>query len=141
MVSCLEGLGVEYHVISVFERFAKLKAMIEGRRRWWPMLGRNSGTADFESSWRPESWPGRGRFLFIRKKVKVQTKGPLQLDLFEPVEEGHRLQSRGHQQEGRAGGVVRFHEGRGSQEKLFGEIKPQAHMGYIPSRKRVANEV
>jgi len=141
MVSCLEGLGVEYTISVPFERFAKLKAMIEGRRRWWPMLGRHSGTAHFEKSWKPESWARRARFLFIRKKVKVQTKGPIQLDLFEPVEEGLEYKVVVTNKKGRAGGVVRFHEGRGSQEKLFGEIKPQAQMGYIPSRRRVANEV
>ena len=37
--------------------------------------------------------------------------------------------------------MVGFHEGRGSQEKIFGEIKTQTQLGYIPSRRRAANEV
>ena len=141
MVTSLEALGADYTISVPFERFAKLKAMIEGRRRWWPMLGRKSGTAHFESSWKPESWSRRARFLFIRKEIKVQTKGPIQLDLFEPKQEGLEYKVVVTNKKGRAGGVVRFHEGRGSQEKLFGEIKPQAQMSYIPARKRVANEV
>ncbi len=36
--------------------------------------------------------------------------------------------------------VVKFHEGRGSQEKIFGEAKSQAQMDYIPAKRRAANE-
>lgn len=36
---------------------------------------------------------------------------------------------------------MRYHEGRGYQEKIFGEIKSQAQMDYIPARHRAANEV
>jgi hypothetical protein len=34
-----------------------------------------------------------------------------------------------------------FHEGRGYQERIFGEIKSQAQMDYVPARRRAANEV
>ncbi len=35
---------------------------------------------------------------------------------------------------------MKFHEGRGSQEKIFGEAKSQAQMDYIPAKRRAANE-
>jgi hypothetical protein len=40
-----------------------------------------------------------------------------------------------------AGKVARFHEGRGYQEKIYGELKNQAQMGYVPARRLVANKV
>lgn len=141
MVSTLEGLSVEYTISVPFERFPALKSIIEERKRWWPMLGGKDRTAYFERSWKPKSWAKRSRFLFIRKKVKTQSKGPLQLDLFEPKEEGVEYKVVITNKHNRAGNVVGFHEGRGSQEKIFGEIKTQTQLGYIPSRRRTANEV
>lgn len=41
---------------------------------------------------------------------------------------------------GLAANVVKYHEGRGSQEKIFGEGKGQLNIGYIPVRKRAGNE-
>ena len=37
--------------------------------------------------------------------------------------------------------MARFHEGRGYQEKIYGELKNQAQMGYVPARRLVANKV
>ena len=42
---------------------------------------------------------------------------------------------------GRARNIVSFHEGRGSEEKTFGETKSQLNMDYTPFRKRVSNEI
>ena len=65
----------------------------------------------------------------------------MQLDLFEPVEEGYEFKVIVTNKKGLAGSVVRYHEGRGYQEKIFGEMKSQAQMDYIPARRRAANEV
>jgi hypothetical protein len=79
-------------------------------------------------------------FLFFSQEVAVQNKEPVQLDLFVPVKSGmefkviltnHRLS---------AGKVICLHEGRGSQEKVFGEMKSQVQLGYIPYRKWQANQ-
>ena len=35
---------------------------------------------------------------------------------------------------------MRFHEGRGYQERVFGELKSHAAMGYVPAKRRAANE-
>ena len=85
IVERLHSLGVTFSVSVPFERFAELKAMIEGRQRWRPMTG---GLGYFESRWKPKSWSTRYRFIFIRKHVRRQHKSPIQLDLFEPVEYG-----------------------------------------------------
>jgi hypothetical protein len=140
MVTELEGLGVEYTISVPFECFAELKGLIEDRVRWRGVPGTAGAASYFEKKWKPKSWSRRSRFLFVRTAKKKQTKGPLQLDLFEPV---------GHEQEykvvvtnkkERSGAVVKYHEGRGYQEKVFGEAKSQAQLGYIPCRRRPANE-
>ena len=37
--------------------------------------------------------------------------------------------------------MIQFHNGRGSQEKLFGEAKHHAALDLIPSRRKVGNQV
>lgn len=140
MVCGLEELDVEYTISVPFERFVDLKGIIEARRRWWPTRGTKGRCSHFEKRWKPKSWQGRSRFLFVRSLAKVQRKGPLQLDLFEPVEENYDYKVVVTNKRGLAGGVVRYHEGRGSQEKIFAEIKSHAQMDYIPARHRTANE-
>lgn len=141
MVSTLEALGAEYTISVPFERFAELKQKIEARNYWWPTWGSKGRSTHFEECWKPKSWEQSGRFLFVRQKKKLQTKGPLQLDLFEPVQEDFDYKVVITSKTGRPGNIVRFHEGRGSQEKIFGEIKSQSQMDYIPARRRAANEV
>jgi len=141
MVTTLEALGAEYTISVPFERFVELKQKIEKRRYWWPTRGTKGRSAHFEEYWKPKSWEQRARFLFVRQKTKVQTKGPLQLDLFEPTAENFDYKAVITNKTSGAGHTVRFHEGRGSQEKIFAEIKSDAQMDYIPARRRVANEV
>ncbi len=64
-----------------FERFAELKGMIEGRRRWQRL---NHGVSFFETAWKPKAWDEHFRFVFVRTRTKRQHKGPVQLDLFIP---------------------------------------------------------
>ena len=37
--------------------------------------------------------------------------------------------------------VLAFHNGRGSQEAIFAELKTQVSMGYLPSRGLIANQI
>lgn len=78
--------------------------------------------------------------MFVSQEVDNQHKEPLQLDLFRPVGRGvdfkviltnHRLG---------AGKVVSLHEGRGIQEKVFGELKSQVQLDYVPCRRLHANQ-
>ena len=63
--------------------------MIEARRGWRPL---EDDRAYSESDWKPDNWPASYRFLFLRRKVRRQIKGPLQLDLFGPrsLDHDHR---------------------------------------------------
>jgi hypothetical protein len=141
MVQCLEQLGVEYTISVPFERFVVLKERIEKRMLWWQVPGAGGGSHYFENRWKPQSWAKKSRFIFIRNSVDVQNKEPLQLDLFEPVQQGHEFKVIVTNKITGAGKVARFHEGRGYQEKIYGELKNQAQMGYVPARRLVANKV
>lgn len=139
LVGQLEALDVSYSISVPFERFAALKAKIETRKRWLATLGRK-GCYHFEENWKPQCWSRKRRFLFVSQEVAVQNKEPIQLDLFIPVRgdmefkvilTNHRLS---------AGKVISLHEGRGCQEKVFGEMKSHVQLGYIPCRKWLANQ-
>ena len=86
IVSALDLASIEYTISVPFERFAKLKAMIENRRRWYVL---DQQQDYFESSWKPKTWDKRHRFVFVRQRAKVQYKEPVQLDLFIPYEFGY----------------------------------------------------
>ena len=121
-----------------FERFPKLKSIITARRRW------NRIDADlsfFESDWKPEKWNRRYRVLIIRKRIRKQIKGPLQLDLFRPVDHDFEYKAIATKMEIAAKDVLLFHNGRGSQEKLFGEAKQNAALDVIATRRKIGNQL
>ena len=138
MVTALNDHNVEFSISVPFERFVELKKMIESRQRWYEL---NSDVSYFESEWKPKSWARRCRFLMIRTKTKKQQKGPVQLDLFEPYEYGYEFKVIVTNKDLSASGVVSYHEGRGSQEGVFAELKSHCQMDYVPVRKRHGNEL
>jgi len=140
MVRTLGELGVEYSISVPFERFPKLKAMIEGRKRWRPVPGSDGRMEYFEARWKPRSWRRLGRFLFIRTRVRRQSKEPVQLDLFRPIEEGYDHKVIITNKHVAAGKVCRFHEGRGYQEKIYAELKDQTNADYVACRRLNANK-
>ncbi len=140
MVGALEALGAEFTISVPFERFAQLKRLVQERRVWWP------ATADgelrfFQKEWKPKCWSRKFRFIFIRRETAVQQKGPIQLDLFEPQESGYEFKVVVTNKTGIALKIVRFHEGRGQQENIFSELKDQANMDYLPSRRWAGNKI
>jgi hypothetical protein len=138
IVSALDKANVEFTISVPFERFVELKEMIEGRKRWYSI---NAEVSYFEATWKPKSWPRCCRFLMIRTRAKKQRKGPVQLDLFEPYEFGFEFKVIVTNKTLTASFVVEYHEGRGSQEGVFGELKTDCQMGYIPVRRRLGNEL
>ena len=134
----LHGAGAQFTISAPFERFAELKGMIERRKRWRRL---NDELSFFESQWKPKSWSTPYRFLFIRKQVRRQDKAPVQLDLFRPTEYGYEFKVIVTNKRCRASKVVAFHEGRGSQEGIFAELKSQFQMDYVPVTTRVGNQL
>ena len=137
-LTLMDLYGVEGTVSVPFERFPVLKQMIEARRRWRRLDGERSY---FESAWKPDSWSACYRFLFVRRKVRRQVKGPLQLDLFEPREIDHDYRVVVTNKTVSARSVLLFHYGRGTQEGIFAEGKQHAGLDLIPTRRLLGNQM
>jgi hypothetical protein len=132
----LEDLGVEFSASVPFERLPELKTIIESRKRWRRI---DKEWSFFDISWKPKSWKQCSRFLLFRKKKRKPRKGPIQLDLFRPTETVFEYKAVVTNKKLTAKGTLLFHNGRGSQEGLFAELKTQCQMGYIPTRRKAGN--
>jgi hypothetical protein len=137
IIMALVDRGVEFTLSVPFERFVELKGLIERRRRW-RRLDNQAGY--FESAWKPQCWDTRFRFIFIRTRVKQQHKGPLQLDLFIPYDYEYEFKAIVTNKTLQARRVAAFHEGRGSQEGIFAELKSHCHQDYVPVRRLYGNQ-
>lgn len=137
IVHALDDEGVEFSISVPFERFPKLKQLIESRQRWTRC---GPGCSSFELDWKPDCWPRRHRFLVIRQELLKQRKGPLQLDLFEPRDWKHDYKAIVTNKSVGVRCVTRYHEGRGSQEGIFAELKTDVAMGHVPVSKRNGNQ-
>ena len=137
-LTLMDLYGVECSVSVPFERFPVLKQMIESRRRWRHLDGDRSY---FESDWKAKSWPASYRFLFVRRKVRLQVKEALQLDLFQPRATDYDYRVVATNKTGSARSVLLFHYGRGSQEGVFAEAKQHAGLGLIPTRRLLGNRM
>jgi len=134
----LHRLGIEFTISVPFERFTALKALIEGRQRWRRF---SDEWSYFETPWKPKVWDRRFRFVFIRRKVKQQQKGPVQLDLFIPYEYGYQFKVIVTNKRVGAKKLLAFHNGRGSQEGILGELKSHVQADYVPVRGWIGNRI
>ena len=138
IVSALDQAHIEYTISVPFERFPALKELIEQRSRWYEL---DAQCDYFETQWKPTCWNRRHRFILVRQEAKIQHKEPLQLDLFIPHEYGFAFKVILTNKRLSAARAVAFHNGRGSQEGIFGELKSQNQMDYVPSRTWCGNQV
>ena len=77
----------------------------------------------------------------LRPPARKQQKGSVQLDLFVPYEYGYEFKVMVTNKTARVKTVLRFHEGRGAQEGVFGELKTTCQMGHVPVRSLVGNQL
>lgn len=138
ILSMLSDNSVKFTASVPFERFTKLKSIIEKRENWQKI---DKQWSCFETHWKPKSWDTTFRFIFIRKKNKKQRKGPLQLHLFEPRDFEYDYKVIVTNKSESAKTVVLFHNGRGSQEAIFGDAKNDTALDVIPCRRLAANQV
>ena len=138
ILNLLGNNHVEFTASVPFERFPELKNKIENRKRWRTI---DKEWSFFENNWKPKSWDTKYRFIFTRRKNKKQIKGPLQLHLFEPRDFNFDYKVIVTNKRGSAKSIVLFHNGRGSQEAIFGDAKTDVALDVIPCRRLVANQV
>ena len=134
IVGSLDAAGVKYTVSVPFERFTDLKARIEARRFWW------RGTAEwgyFEAKWKPKAWKTPTASYSFGRASRSNTKEPIQLDLFVPHDYGYEFKVILTNKPLGARKTLVFHNGRGSQEGIFAELKsdnarlyPHPHLGW-----------
>ncbi len=134
----LDEENVEFTVSVPFERFPELKSIIEGRKKWRKI---DAEWSYFEYDWKPKKWSRGLRCICYRHKVKTPRKGPIQLDFFEPVSRHYEYKAVMTNKKTKAASVLNFHNGRGSQEGVFAELKSQTNMDYLPTRRLVGNQV
>ncbi|PID80007.1 hypothetical protein CSB20_08565 [bacterium DOLZORAL124_64_63] len=79
----MQELNCQYTISVPFKRLPELKGMIENREHWtlriddtWPY---------FEARWKSQKWLHPVRFVFLRQRAPKRRRGPVQLDLFEPL--------------------------------------------------------
>ena len=137
-LTLMDLYGVGCTISVPFERFPVLKDKIEARRRWRYL---DEHCSYFESDWKPESWPACYRFLFVRRRVRRQTKEALQLDLFEPRAFDHDYRVVVTNKMNSPRSVLLFHYGRGAQEGIFAEAKQHAGLDLIPTRRLLGNQM
>ena len=138
VVMLLDEAGVRFTISVPFERFAELKKMVQAHKRWKAIDGTWSF---FENSWKPKVWNRRFRFVFIRQECRVIDKEPIQLDLFIPHEYGFEFKVIVTNKACAAKKVLAYHNGRGSQENVFGELKTQAQLEYVAVRHLHGNQI
>ncbi|MBK8979514.1 MAG: hypothetical protein IPM29_26740 [Planctomycetes bacterium] len=134
----LRDEGIEFSVSVPFERFPELKSLILQRARWRSI---DEEWAWFECDWKPQKWNRGMRCLVYRRRVKTPRKGPIQLDLFEPIERHNEYKVVMTNKRGTPVTVLHFHNGRGSQEGIFAELKSHGSLDYIPTRREIGNRV
>jgi len=138
VMSVFDDNQVKFSASVPFERLAELKVKIEKRKRWRRV---DSEWSYFETNWKPKSWDTNYRFIFTRRKTRKQQKGPLQLDLFEPRDFNYDYKVIVTNKSESAKAVILFHNGRGSQEAIFGDAKTSCGLNNIPTRRLAGNQI
>jgi hypothetical protein len=136
-VAVMEGYDAQFTASVPFARLPELKGMIENRERWRRI---DDEWSFFERDYRPKSWEKAYRFLFFRRRAPRRSKGPVQLDLFEPKSFDYEYKVVVTNKTDPAEAVLAFHHGRGSQEAIFGEAKSGAGLGVVCGKRLYANQ-
>lgn len=138
IITLLNKQNVEFTISVPFERHLKLKCILEQENPWSKI---NSMYSTTEITWAPKSWSKSFRIIGVQRKVFVQKKGVIQLDLFIPYKMGYDYSVIVTNKKQSAKKVMEYHQGRGSQEGLFAELKAQAQMDYIPVQGKAGNHM
>jgi Transposase DDE domain group 1 len=137
--AALDDEGIEFSMSVPFERIPELKAVVEERRAWRRI---DDEWSYFDWTWRVTKQSKRiYNCVVYRHRVAKPVQGPIQLNLFKPVEREYEYKVVLTNKTIDAAALLAFHNGRGSQESTFGELKTDLAMDYLPSRRLVGNQV
>ena len=136
VIDLLESRGVEYAIKAPFYEWLGLKERIARRRRWQ----RVDATVEcFEQRLRVPAWSRSMRVVIYRKRVRHRTARNYQLDLFDP-DDGHYEYSAIVTNKAVTGRTLWFFMcGRGTHEKVYGELKGGFAFDCVPTQRYQAN--
>lgn len=134
----LHNNGIEFSISVPFHCFTELKTMITNQTKWKRI---NQTWACFETQWKPKRWIQPLRFLFYRQQKLKPRQGPIQLDLYIPQHPCFEYKVVVTNKNTSPRNILLFHNGRGYQEGILGELKSQMQMGYLPTRRLLANKI
>lgn len=138
IITSLEKHRVEYTASVPFERLLILKEKVENRCKWYDL---DKLCDFFELSWKPKSWSRKNRFIAVRQATKIQQKAPVQFDIFKPSDYRWEYKVIVTNKTIKAKKLVAYHNGRGSQESIFAELKSCNQMDYVPTHTLAGNQI
>lgn len=136
VLDLLDDAGAEYAIKVPFFHWLGLKEAIRSRRRW----RRIDETVEcFELALKVRPWSRRERVLIYRKRVYHRTAKNFQLDLFDP-DDGYFEYSAIATNKSLSGRYLwHFMCGRGTHEKVYGELKHGFAFSSVPTMDYHAN--
>jgi hypothetical protein len=136
ILACLDRAGAEYAVKVPFWRWLDLRERIAYQKRWHRV---SEGLDFFETSVRIDPWQRRERVVIYRKQVFHQTGKNYQLDLFDPDNGTWEYSAIATNKALTGPALWQFMSGRGTHEKVYGELKSGFAFNSVPSLKLHAN--
>ena len=136
VIDLLEDEGVEYAIKVPFYTWLGLKERIVKRRRWARV---DDSVECFEQHIPVSAWSRSMRVVIYRKQVAHRTRKNFQLDLFDP-DDGHYEYSAIVTNKAISGRTLWFFMcGRGTHEKVYGELKSGFAFDCVPTQRYEAN--
>lgn len=136
VIDLLEAEGAEYAIKVPFYEWLGLKERVGRRRRWRRV---DDGVECFEERIRVKPWSRTLRVVIYRKQVRHRTAKNYQLDLFDP-DDGYYEYSAIVTNKTVSGRTLWFFLcGRGTHEKVYGELKGGFAFDCVPTQRYEAN--
>jgi hypothetical protein len=136
ILELLDREGAEYAIKVPFHPWLGLKARVQATRRWTPVTDEVSCA---EHAVTVQPWGHPCRIVIYRRHVWHETAKNFQLDLFDPNDGHYEYSAVVTNKALRGPALWTFMAGRGTHEKVYGELKTGFAFGSVPSMQYVAN--
>lgn len=136
VLDLVERKGAGYAVKVPFWERLELKALIKDNRQWQRV---RKGIDCFESSLKIEKWDEWLRVIIYRKKVYHRSRKNYQLDLFDPADGYYEYSAVATSLTWNSRRIWHFMCGRGTHEKIIGQLKNGFAFDTVPTNHYGAN--
>lgn len=138
VIRLLREKGAGYAIKVPFWRWIGLRQHIQERKRWYRAAPK---VEYFEKHLPLECWGLTLRVVIYRKNVKHKTRKNYQLDLFDPNDGYYEYSAIATSLTYDGTALWQFMSGRGTHEKVIGELKSGLAFDSIPTNQYLANSV